>query len=296
MSPPTPPPTHTCTYTVAEPLTHNFVCIVVTCSHLRFLKKFVCGKLQIVTIVVTEYSIKFPKAMDSITAAFGWCNFGVFTLFRQGCKVRSAYVCFCGRWSFVWQLPCSESAVCHFPCALRVTFHIGLKGCMAPVVQAANLDHFDLLMIVTLIPLGLVAALGLMHVFASELLAAQWRGVIQRCLGGCKGRPPLHPGNWPPVLWLQPQPAAIILLRARIVKAAVVLMFLVYPSVSTEIAKSFRCVLRADVSCRDVLLPGLRYSHLRKCVMCPLSYWDHSSVCKLAMLSGVCCPQMLKLW
>jgi hypothetical protein len=47
---------------------------------------------QIVTIVITEYGIQFPEVMDSISSAFSWCNFGLFSLFQQGCKVSGVVV------------------------------------------------------------------------------------------------------------------------------------------------------------------------------------------------------------
>jgi hypothetical protein len=54
----------------------------------------VCGSPlpapPVVTIVIQEYHIPYPRIMDSLTSAFSWANLSVFQLVQTGCKVRTA--------------------------------------------------------------------------------------------------------------------------------------------------------------------------------------------------------------
>jgi hypothetical protein len=46
---------------------------------------------QVITIIITEFELRFPQVMSSISSAFGWVNLSVFTLVRQGCKVCRSF-------------------------------------------------------------------------------------------------------------------------------------------------------------------------------------------------------------
>ncbi len=52
---------------------------------------FLCGlnNVQIIVIALNEYNIPYPKVMDVINTAFGWCNLSALQLVRFGCKVRT---------------------------------------------------------------------------------------------------------------------------------------------------------------------------------------------------------------
>jgi hypothetical protein len=113
--------------------------------------------------------------------------------------------------------------------------------CSAHVVQASSVDQFDRLMFVTLCPLGIVAVAAVVHVSAPLLLALNWWGLAK---ARSRATAPLLPGTpegRPPPAGPPPD-AAVGALRSKAVRTALVLMFLVYPGVSTEIVKSFRCV------------------------------------------------------
>jgi hypothetical protein len=115
-------------------------------------------------------------------------------------------------------------------------------------VQAAHLDQFDRLLFLTGGTLGTLLVVGLLYAFASQLLAIPWGSAAQRVLllQPCRRCRTTTVTRTPPSLPAgqaaasqQSQPSVIVF-RAWVTKAALAVMFLVYPGVSTEIVKSFR--------------------------------------------------------
>ncbi len=108
------------------------------------------------------------------------------------------------------------------------------------LLQAAHLDQFDRLLFVTLTPIAALVLLWLAYTRPVWLLRLPCRRV--------------------PFIDAQPGTAPVLeSIRRRVVQLALVLVFVVYPGVATEVVKAFRCqdfddgasLLRADlrISC-----------------------------------------------
>ena len=125
-----------------------------------------------------------------------------------------------------------------------------MAACVALGVQTAELDQFDRLLFVTLTPVGTLVLLGALYWLAPRLGAAGGCrcAVMRRCLCRLRGSSQTRTLPLPAPVSAAAIPrsqAAVERLRAFAVRAALLLVFLVYPGVSTEIAKSFRCVVMA---------------------------------------------------
>ncbi len=109
-------------------------------------------------------------------------------------------------------------------------------------------------MIATLGPLCIVAALSGVHAAAPSLLAVRWKDFAgAQCSRCSRSRAaPFSLSAMPAPASTLPSDAAVRQLRERTVQAVLIVMFLVYPSASTEIVKSFRygvgCWFRYSVS------------------------------------------------
>jgi hypothetical protein len=219
--------------------------------------------LQIVVIIVQNYSVGFPRSVVSLGSYLSWCNLNLFEVFEPGCRVRHHLRCApCGvRRSGCVHLPprplpvssvalamasrgtslppwaaCVPGRACTtgmrnvqacaavlrgaltagvpLPCPFPAPYAPGVAGCGA--AQFSDLDAFDRLVFIAGIPLVLLILLGLIYASMPLLL---------RCCT-CGGQPLL--------------PVSVH--RTRVVKVVLVLLFFVYPSVSSEVVKAFRCV------------------------------------------------------
>jgi hypothetical protein len=171
-----------------------------------------------------------------------------------------------GPWWLLWALPLTAAAGRGLPAfaRARVRFPTAATPPSSPppsclLWQTASLDQFDRLLLVTVVPVGILVLLACLHAAAPCLLAARRRGlsgcrgcIRRRC--SCRRRcPRVCPcGRAPPAS--EPAPAvlseaapppsqeALATLRTRLVKGALVLIFLIYPGISSETVKSFRWV------------------------------------------------------
>lgn len=149
-------------------------------------------------------------------------------------------------------------------------------------LQASHLDQFDSLLLTTMSALGLLVLLGATYVLTPWLMRRprlrRWIVWFRRRIAACREPPPPSPGSSAAVTPAADPPAGTSE-RCKCVKrqgaatpltpgsgrgpqgpveppevrvtrevqallkwACLVLMFLTYPSLSTEIVKSFRCV------------------------------------------------------
>jgi hypothetical protein len=79
-----------------EPSRHLLGCTVPSlpralCVHVTVLAcisaRFVDFLGQIITIIISEYSIPYPAVMDNLKESFSWANLNIFELVETGCKV-----------------------------------------------------------------------------------------------------------------------------------------------------------------------------------------------------------------
>jgi hypothetical protein len=114
--------------------------------------------------------------------------------------------------------------------------------------QAAHLDQFDRLLFLTGGTLGTLLVIRFLHAFAPQLWALPWGSVARHLSQPCRrgrttaGTLPLPSPPAGQVAASQQSMSSVIVFRAWVSKAALALMFLVYPGLSTEIVKSFRWV------------------------------------------------------
>jgi hypothetical protein len=111
-------------------------------------------------------------------------------------------------------------------------------------------------MIATLGPLCIVAALSGVHAAAPSLLAVRLKDFAgAQCSRCSRSRAaPFSLSAMPAPASTLPSDAAVRQLRERTVQAVLIVMFLVYPSASTEIVKSFRYGVGCDFSIRSARL------------------------------------------